>query len=41
MSGGSMRSKGVRMAVRDFVLALGFPLGVTIAIAVAFLLRVG
>jgi hypothetical protein len=36
-----MRSKGAQMVVLDLILALAFPLGVTMVMALIFLLRVG
>jgi len=35
-----MRRKGVKMVVVSLMLALAFPLGVTLAMAIIFLLRV-
>ncbi|MBA7664193.1 hypothetical protein ES703_72248 [subsurface metagenome] len=36
-----MRSKGAQMVVLDLILALAFPLGVTLVMALIFLFRVG
>ncbi|GAI73006.1 unnamed protein product, partial [marine sediment metagenome] len=41
LGGGSMRSKGVQMVVWDLMLALAFPVGVTLVMALIFVLRVG